>query len=101
MQKPMRAMASAWAVRAMRSRAAIRLVNGVLAKPKWATQGARGVGPGVGWSVRVGVDVVAGVIAVPLLFRLSSATPIYALGPHDAVPISRRTARAGRPPDRR
>src|SRR6266568_2172356 len=65
MQKPMRAMASAWAVRAMRSRAAIRLVNGVLAKPKWATQGARGVGPVVGWSVRVGVVVVAGVIAVP------------------------------------
>src|SRR6266545_184247 len=54
MRKPMRAMASAWAVRLMRSRAAMRLVKGVLAKPKWATQGAGGVEPAVAGSVWVG-----------------------------------------------
>src|SRR6266487_1072376 len=47
-QKPMRATASAWAVRHMRSRAAIRLVKGVLVKPKWATQGGRLAG---GWGL--------------------------------------------------
>src|SRR6266508_6055858 len=54
-QKPMRATASAWAVRHMRSRAAIRLVKGVLVKPKWATQGGRLAG---GWVSLVGMVVV-------------------------------------------
>ena len=40
-QKPMRATASAWAWRVNRSRAAMRLVNGVRVKPKWAIQEAR------------------------------------------------------------
>src|SRR6266702_7594148 len=48
MQKPMRATASAWAVRLRRSRAAMRLVRGVLVKPKWATQGGRLVGVAAG-----------------------------------------------------
>src|SRR6266542_2475106 len=67
MQKPMRAMASAWAVRLMRSRAAMRLVKGVLAKPKWATQGAGGVEPAVAGSL--GVGVIMEVIAAPGLGR--------------------------------
>src|SRR6266545_2633031 len=68
MQKPMRAMASAWVVRLMRSRAAMRLVKGVLAKPKWATQGAKKVevtaGSLVG-TVGIGVVVATGVITAP------------------------------------
>src|ERR1700723_3141406 len=39
-QKLTRATASAWALRGKRSAAAIALPNGVLFRPKWATQGA-------------------------------------------------------------
>src|SRR6266498_213901 len=49
-QKLMRATASAWVSRANRSRAAMALVRGVRVNPKWATQGAGGLG-----DLRVGV----------------------------------------------
>src|SRR5712671_4372691 len=39
-QKPIRAIASAWAWRANRSRAGIDLPNGVRVRPKWAAHGA-------------------------------------------------------------